>query len=340
MSSSWILGPLLVTALVLPQQQPQETQPRVNPVVVTGTLEQSEQYLLTAPLIRYQVSLATPAVNRWSQVLGLNLSAVDEPLQVHLGLKANEGLLVTGVDEQGVAAKARLQVHDVIVGLPDQAAQPQVLNLVAIRGGQRKKVTLDATPPKRFWIGVNTGELDDALRTQLSLPAGHGILIADVIDMGPAQKAELLKHDVVIGLDNGAAISSTDEFSKAVQASAGKPLHLQIVRHAKSMTLGITPVERPPEEPQQAQATEVARSLTWLYTHNQPTSGYFRLQPQPAENVVWWGGLQAAQNNQAPQDATVKITALQGQVEQLLKEVTALRQAMEKKAAPEGQPKK
>lgn len=334
MSSLWSLGLLVVLGLVVPPAKPET--PASAELFLTGRLVESD-YVLSAPLIRYTGAVNTTAAEQWNQALGVTLSQVDQPLQVHLRLKPSEGLLVTGVAAESAAAKARLQVNDVIL-LPSEKVELKVpLDVVAIRQGERINVKLEpSAPKKRYWIGVQTNELEDALRTQLSLSAGRGILISEVIEKSPAQGAGLQKHDVVISLGDGTAIGATDDLARAVQASKGKPLALQIIRHAKSMTLGVTPIERPEEQAEQAKDDATARGLRFLNTQVQQPF-WVTLDRQATQPTLHWTAVQALQGSAAPQDATAKVAALQQQVEQLLKEVTALRQSLEKKTA---EPKK
>jgi predicted metalloprotease with PDZ domain len=349
MAGSWSSLALFVAFVFTPSQE-QRPQPPVkeavrvestltNPVLLTDgavrgdalwiDVQPREGYLLTAPLVRYHVNQNTATLNGWSRALGVSLAEVDAPLQVHLGLKAQEGVLILGVDPEGAAAKASLQVHDVLLGLPTQVDPSRSLELMTVRAGARQKVTLTVPTAKQFWIGVHTSELDDAMRTQLSLPAGRGILITEVIEKTPAQAAGLLKHDVGTGTAEGTAVDSAEAFSKLVQSSGGKTLQLQIIRHAKSMSIGITPVARPQEQAQQSQQRDaaVANGLLWLRAYN--NLHVIDRQPWTVELA-----------GQAAQDPAVKVDALQKQVEALLKEVTALRQAMEKQKAGEGAPPK
>ena len=93
--------------------------------------------------------------------------------------------------------------------------------------------------------------------------------------------------------------------------------------------IGVTPAERPQEQVQQAPLdSAAARGLIWLNAVN-------RQQFQPD----LWTIYQPWVDPRGVQDAAAKVDALQKQVEQLLKEVTALREAVQKQPDA-GTPKK
>ena len=48
------------------------------------------------------------------------------------------------------------------------------------------------------WIGIDGTSPDDALRVQLELPAGQGLLINQVVENSPAAKAGLKQYDVLL----------------------------------------------------------------------------------------------------------------------------------------------
>ncbi len=92
--------------------------------------------------------------------LGVGLASADDTLRSHLKIAADEGLVVTGVEENSPAAKAGVMVNDVLLRLDGKAlttvealaAQLQEIgdksaNLELLRRG--KPATLTVTPEKR-----------------------------------------------------------------------------------------------------------------------------------------------------------------------------------------------
>src|SRR5262245_28625900 len=133
MTISWLTACILATTLFFPPSAinqsgaaPQAQQTNLDAQTLARWVD-ARQYLaltgdnslvLPSPIFAYRLSKNAATLDGWSQALGLSLTEVDEPLRAHLRLNPNEGLLVTSVTADGVAARAKLQTHDVILGLP------------------------------------------------------------------------------------------------------------------------------------------------------------------------------------------------------------------------------
>jgi membrane-associated protease RseP (regulator of RpoE activity) len=94
-----------------------------------------------------------------------------------------------------------------------------------------------------YWVGLNCQPAGDALRSQLSLPKGVGLVVADVIAGSPAAKAGLKQYDVLVRFGK-ADLRNVSDLSKAVQAAKGKAVEVVILRRAKTKTLAVTPAKR------------------------------------------------------------------------------------------------
>jgi hypothetical protein len=195
------------------------------------------------------------------------------------------------------------------------------------RQGSKQPLTVRARIAKQFWIGVNLSEIEGAMRSQLSLPEGRGLLITEITENAPAQQAGLQQFDVITGWGDGKASGTVEEFSRVIQNSGGKTLAVQILRHAKSMTINVTPIERPT-----AEATGVALNyLTWVRSRPQPNNQLSRLMLAQravgewtiAPQVYQWRGAIASNNRQA------KLAAVEKHLEQMLKEIQSAREALE-----------
>lgn len=98
-----------------------------------------------------------------------------------------------------------------------------------------------------FWIGVSGRRVESpVLRTHLQLAEDMGVVIEAVVPGGPAEKAGLRKHDVVIGVNGEPAIDMT-VLQEAVLEGDGKAVELKIIRLAKETTIEIAP-EKPPAD--------------------------------------------------------------------------------------------
>ena len=190
-----------------------------------------------------QDSLAT-----WTGAYGINVSPVEAALQEQLQLKEKDGLLIISLNDDKLAEKVDLKLHDIILGLQKAPDATKPVNVTIIRQGKASKRSLPAvTPAKPYWLGVQTSTVEEPLRVQLSLADGKGLLLTEVIKNTPALQAGLQANDVLIGAEQ-ADFSKTEDLARLVQQSEGKPLTLRLIRHAKPMTITITPALRPKDD--------------------------------------------------------------------------------------------
>jgi C-terminal processing protease CtpA/Prc len=94
-----------------------------------------------------------------------------------------------------------------------------------------------------------TGQINEALRTQLGLEKGKGQLITNVVKDRPAEKAGLKPHDVLLKLDGKDVPADYFGFHKLLEGVKGgdTPVEAVIVRQGKQQTLKITlPEEKGP----------------------------------------------------------------------------------------------
>jgi serine protease Do len=261
----------------------------------------------------------------WSRYLGADLAVVDPPLRSQLKLNDGEGYVVVNVKPDGAGAESGLQLYDVVLGLQDEP-KPEVAYPVQVwRAGVKKPVTVKAKPDHQWWIGVNLAEIDDAMRSQLSVAAGRGLLVQDVTDDSPAKQAGIQKFDVIVGLGDGTASGSVEEFSRVIQKSDGKTLTVQILRHGKSLSVNVTPQNRTAEA---ASGTWVAEAAlfsrlqpTWIASPTEQHSNYIRLLSAVQRRAL----ASTARAN----DRESKLAAVEMQLDQLLKEVQSARQTIE-----------
>ena len=95
----------------------------------------------------------------------------------------------------------------------------------------------------RYWVGLNTAPVGEALRSHLKIAKGEGLLILDVVGKSPAARAGLQRHDILLKVGN-AAVDSSDDLARIIQDSGAKQVDVQIIRQGKRLTIGVTPAER------------------------------------------------------------------------------------------------
>ena len=98
-----------------------------------------------------------------------------------------------------------------------------------------------------YWIGIDGTPVDDALRSQLELPQGQGLLINQVVDDSPAAKAGLKQYDVLISCHD-ASIAQIGDLAKVLEEKKETLLPLKLVRAGKRIIIEVTPQRRPPSQ--------------------------------------------------------------------------------------------
>ncbi|MDX9715577.1 MAG: DegQ family serine endoprotease [Dissulfurispiraceae bacterium] len=97
----------------------------------------------------------------------------------------------------------------------------------------------------RGWIGVAIQELTPELGHKFGLKNGGGALVNDVVKGGPAQKAGLMRGDIIIDL-NGKKIKDVATLRNAVsQTKIGSTVSMTILRAGREMTLSVSILELP-----------------------------------------------------------------------------------------------
>jgi serine protease Do len=97
------------------------------------------------------------------------------------------------------------------------------------------------------WLGVTVQDLTDDLTKYFGLADKNGVLVARVLENGPAQKAGMKESDVIKQFDNK-AINNVRELLNAVgRAEVGRKVKVVVVRDKKEVTLEVEVGERPQE---------------------------------------------------------------------------------------------
>jgi C-terminal processing protease CtpA/Prc len=224
----------------------------------------------------WQPSVTAAFVDAVDETLGATLQPVGDTLRAQLDLPTGQGLLIASLREDSPAARAGLKQNDVLLMLADKplsavedltkrlkAAGESPQPLKVLRAGRPQtiqvrpvyRVTLGPVtePQTEYYLGVSIDPADDALRAQLNLPAGRGVVVTDVVAGSPAEKAGVRKHDVVLELA-GKPIDTPETLRAQVQAGRDRATELKLLRAGKPVTLPITAAVRQVE----ASSSEVA----------------------------------------------------------------------------------
>jgi C-terminal processing protease CtpA/Prc len=288
-------------------------------------------------------------------LLGATMQPVGDTLQAQLGIPAGQGLVVEGLRGEGASAQAGLQQNDILLSLADKplgttddlikqlkAAGDSPAPLKILRGG--KPVTIRVRPIYRvtlgpvgeqkteYYIGISAVGPNDAVRAQLGLPEGHGVVVNEVVNGSPAEKVGIKKHDIILELGDK-LINSPEKLAGIVQDAKDRPLQLKILRTGKHLTISVTAAARKVEASPNSEAAyrvfllnrsegdllryaDVARLA--LVNTPQPTLGTGNTVQSPLGTV------------NTIQSGAADANDLRQRLDHLEKELTAVRAALDK----------
>ncbi len=192
-------------------------------------------------------STPTPAVMARSR-LGISIQTLDGNLADALGLKPEQGALVTAVNADGPGSEAGLKRGDVILRVEDAVvkdAEGLIAALAKIKSGHEADLTvqrgiktleLTVTPgryleprtpkpgddddgdrvlPGRERLGLKVADPDNRLRRRYGIGPGDGVVVLSVEEGGRGQAAGLREGDFLLEADRH-ALNSTRELLAAV----------------------------------------------------------------------------------------------------------------------------
>lgn len=115
-----------------------------------------------------------------------------------------------------------------------------------------------AAPTEKPWLGVMMQALDDGLRDGMNY-RGNGVLVGQVVDGSPAEKAGVVKGDVIATF-NGRSVDSPGALGRMVgDARVGQAVALVVVRDGQRRTLSARLGARPEDGSDAPDADEPPR---------------------------------------------------------------------------------
>lgn len=142
--------------------------------------------------------------------------------------------------EQGSEEKPGRGQIEVIVTSEETSWNPE--------GVYRYLITAAESDPRgaSYWVGIPCRPVDPALRAQLELPEGQGLLVSqDPAPDSPAARADIKQHDVLLKLD-GRPLQDAGQLIEAVrEARDRRELQLTLLRGGKQRVVKLKPAERP-----------------------------------------------------------------------------------------------
>jgi serine protease Do len=98
----------------------------------------------------------------------------------------------------------------------------------------------------RGYIGVNIGQVDDAIAKSVGLDRPRGIIIQGIVEGGSASKADVKEGDIILKVD-GKDVNAPNELQGYIAGkSAGTSVNLTIFRDGKEIDRSVTLKARDP----------------------------------------------------------------------------------------------
>lgn len=108
----------------------------------------------------------------------------------------------------------------------------------------RAFTTTTAVKIPDHWLGVYCLPVDGALRAQLNLKGEAGLVVETVMDDGPAAKAGIKQHDILLQFGNE-PLKGVGQLMEVVGKQGEKETEVKLLRGGKEMTIKVTPAKRP-----------------------------------------------------------------------------------------------
>ncbi|MDH3216512.1 MAG: PDZ domain-containing protein [Candidatus Krumholzibacteria bacterium] len=107
-------------------------------------------------------------------------------------------------------------------------------------GDRRVKIEHRMQGKEGAFLGVKMQQLNDDLREGLGASVKHGVVVSEVIDGSPAQKAGIKEGDIIVEFA-GEKVESPDELQRLVaEAEIGDEVKIKLIRDKKSKTYEVS----------------------------------------------------------------------------------------------------
>ncbi|MDD7804517.1 MAG: trypsin-like peptidase domain-containing protein [Endozoicomonas sp. (ex Botrylloides leachii)] len=97
----------------------------------------------------------------------------------------------------------------------------------------------------RGWLGIESQPMDRVLTATYNIKPNTGILISGVYEGGPADKAGLLRGDILTGIDGDPTSNGRKVMNYVAQVPPGKMVTLNVLRNGKAININVQVGQRP-----------------------------------------------------------------------------------------------
>jgi serine protease Do len=99
----------------------------------------------------------------------------------------------------------------------------------------------------RGWLGVTVQDLDSEMAKALNIKEIKGAVVTDVQEGSPAEKAGIMRKDIIINYDGKEVEDSAHLRNLVVSTPPGKTVKIEVIRNGKTYTITATIKELPAE---------------------------------------------------------------------------------------------
>ncbi|MDO4587017.1 MAG: PDZ domain-containing protein [Planctomycetia bacterium] len=97
-----------------------------------------------------------------------------------------------------------------------------------------------------YWIGALVEPLPELIASQMSINAGEGVLVLQIVPNSPAEKAGLKKYDVIVKIGDN-AVKNVFDIGQILDQDGNKVQKVEFYRKGQLESLELTPEKRPDE---------------------------------------------------------------------------------------------
>ncbi len=97
----------------------------------------------------------------------------------------------------------------------------------------------------RGWLGIEVQAMDRALAESFGLERPRGVLIAGILNGGPAGRAGLQPGDVIVGLDGQRVDNAREALNAIARKRPGERIEIEALRDGETLQLEATVDQRP-----------------------------------------------------------------------------------------------
>lgn len=214
--------------------------------------------------------------------VGIYTQTIDKDLQDAFDLDRAEGVVIVEVVEGSPADDAGLSRGDIIIsfdGQPvdgskplrefvDQTAVGDEIEITFIRNGKEKTATVEvgrrpkddrlgtgSWAPRVFsqgrvfstlssgYVGVSVQDLTKQLGEYFGVEAGEGVLVTEVMEDSPAEKAGVKAGDIIVSADGEQIAESRDLQEIISEKSEGDEVTLTLIRRGEKLDVRVEVAE-------------------------------------------------------------------------------------------------